>query len=47
MASKSDPKWCEIGPISPTTAFGLSLHPFEATTFIISYFESTQESFYS
>ena len=47
MAPKSDPKWCETWPIRPTTASHLSLHCFWATTFTISHFGSTQESFYS
>ena len=40
MAPKSDRNWCETTPIQPITAFHLSLHPFQATTFTISHFAS-------
>ena len=46
MAPKTNHKWCETTPISPITESHLSLHPFHATTFTISHFGSTQESFH-
>ena len=46
MISKSDLKWFETTPFWPIITSHLSLHPFQATTFTISQFGSTQESFY-
>ena len=43
---RSDCEWCETSPICPIIASHLSLHPFQVTTFTISHFGSTQESFY-
>lgn len=37
MTPINDPKWCEIEPIYPIIASGMSMHPFRATTFTISH----------